>query len=115
MVRKRKTNLYELNEAYQKVLVWFFSFPQREIGLSDLAEALRISKTTANRVVKALEQEGFLKIEVIGRVWRISCSPNHIYNFSAVLKLFFWLNYHRADPFRSYKKRCCCPRTGGDG
>ena len=75
-----KTELMKLNEAYQKVLIWFFSFPYREIGLSDLAEALKISKATANLVVKELEKNEFLNIEVLGRVWRISCNPKHVYN-----------------------------------
>jgi len=75
-----KTELMKLNEAYQKVLIWFFSFPYKEIGLSNLAEALKISKATANLVVKDLEKDEFLKIEVLGRVWRISCNPKHFYN-----------------------------------
>ncbi len=74
--------IYELNEAYQKVLIWFYSYPDREIGLSDLAEAVGISKVTANRTVKILEDEGFLKKEVLGRIWRISCNQKHAYNYS---------------------------------
>ena len=77
-----KKTSYELNEAYQKVLIWFFSYPNREIGLSDLAEAVNISKKTANLVVTRLENEGFLKKEVIGRIWRISCNQTHAYNYS---------------------------------
>ena len=60
MIRKLKKTEAELNEAYQKVLIWFFSFPEKEMSLNDLSEALKISKTTANRVVKRLENEGFL-------------------------------------------------------
>jgi predicted DNA-binding transcriptional regulator len=83
MVKKlRKKELTELNEAYNKVLIWFFSFPDREMSLSDLSEALRISKTTTNRVVNQLVKEGFLNIEVLGRIWRISCIKDHPYNLS---------------------------------
>lgn len=78
----KKTEVMDLNEAYQKALVWFFSFPDREIGLSDLAEALNISKTTANRVITQLVDEHFLKLEIMGKLWRISCNKQHIYNFS---------------------------------
>ncbi len=78
----KKTRIYELNEAYQKVLQWFFSFPESEIGLSDLSEALKISKTTANRIVTQLSEEGFLGIKVMGRIWRISCNPEHEYNYT---------------------------------
>ena len=73
---------YELNEAYQKTLNWFFSYPNKEIGLSDLAETVNISKKTANLVVTKLEKEGFLKKDVIGRIWRISCNQTHAYNYS---------------------------------
>lgn len=78
---KKKTHL-ELNEAYNKVLHWFFSFPTRQIGLNDLSGELGISKTTAKSVVLMLKDEGFLILEVIGNAWRIYCNPEHNYNFT---------------------------------
>jgi len=80
--RLKRTELTELNEAYNKVLTWFFSFPDKEMSLNDLSEQLRISKTTANRVVKRLVEEEFLNFEELGRVWRITCNKQHTYNFS---------------------------------
>jgi predicted nucleotidyltransferase len=81
MIKKlKKSKVIELNEAYQKTLHWFFCFPEREIGLNDLSEALKISKTTAKRIVLQLMEEGFLKREIIGKLWRISCNQNHQYN-----------------------------------
>ena len=83
MGKKLKTRtLPELNEAYQKVMIWFFSFPLREIGLNDLAEAVSISKTTAKKIVETLVSEGFLKKDVLGKVWRITCNQKHLYNYS---------------------------------
>ena len=76
----KKLKITELNEAYQKVINWFFAFSTKEIGLSDLAEAVNISKTTANKVVNQLVQEGFLNLEVLGKIWRISCNQKHQYN-----------------------------------
>ena len=78
----KKTELMELNEAYLKTLHWFFSFPDKEIGLNDLSEALGIAKTTAKRTVLQLIEEGFLNREIIGKLWRISCNHNHLYNFT---------------------------------
>ena len=77
-----KSKIQDLNEAYLKVLHWYFSFPTEELSLTDLAKILSISKTTANRIVTLLEKEGFLVKKVLGRVWRISCNQQHIYNFS---------------------------------
>ncbi len=68
------------NEPYLKVMRWFFSFPERKIGLNDLIKEVRISKTTANKVIHKLEKEGFLIKEVIGKAWRISCNQKHEYN-----------------------------------
>src|SRR3989344_6532459 len=89
MIKKQQTEVVELkskfqdlNEAYQKVLLWFFSFPTQQTSLTDLADNLDISKTTANRIVTMLEKEGFLVKDVLGKVWRISCNQQHIYNFS---------------------------------
>ena len=68
--------------AFIKVLYWFFDFPNREMSLNDLSEEVGISKTTANRIVSQLEEIGFLKKEVLGRIWRIKCNPQHPYNLS---------------------------------
>ncbi|MBI4152761.1 nucleotidyltransferase domain-containing protein [Candidatus Woesearchaeota archaeon] len=79
----------ELNEAYQRVLSWFFSYPTREMNLSDLARRLKISKTTANRVVSRLVKEQFLLLKEFGRVWQISCNQRHIYNFTRKVAYHF--------------------------
>ncbi len=78
----KKIDLFEINEAYQKVLFWFFSYPNKEFSLNDLADQLKIAKTTARKVVEVLIAAEFLKNETVGRLWRISCRQDHIYNFS---------------------------------
>ena len=85
MAERIKVEDLNLNEAYNKVLLWFFSFPDKEIGLSDLAETTEISKKTANAVVSKLEKEEFLHKEVIGRVWRLSVNKNHVFLYSKKL------------------------------
>ncbi len=74
-----------LKEAYEKVMLWFFSFPQREIGLSDLSAELEISKTNAKLIVNQMVQENFLNKQEVGKAWRISCNINHIYTYSRKL------------------------------
>ena len=75
-----KVEMFELNEAYQKVLHWFFSFPDMETGLNDLASRLEISKNTAKRVVNDLIEEDFLNRKIYGKAWNITCNKNHQYN-----------------------------------
>lgn len=72
----------ELNEAYQKMMYWFFSYPNREIGLNDLSEELQISKTTAKKLVEIMEKEEFLIKKIYGKAWRIICNQSHPYNQS---------------------------------
>jgi len=84
MVKKlKKIELMELNEAYQKVLYWFFSFPNLETGLNNLSSDLKISKTTAKKIIEMLVKEGFLSKKVYGKTWRITCNLNHIYNMTS--------------------------------
>lgn len=80
--RLKKTEVQQFYQAYYKVLEWFFSFPIREIGLNDISGELQIAKTTAKRVVLQLVDEGFLKRETLGKVWRISCNQHHHYNIT---------------------------------
>ncbi len=70
----------EKSEAYQKILNFFFSFPNKEMGLNELVKETKISKTNANQIVHWVVKEGFLKKEIIGKSWRISNNFNHKYN-----------------------------------
>jgi predicted nucleotidyltransferase/biotin operon repressor len=72
--------LADFDEAYQKTLVWYYSFPNAELGLSDLAREVGMSKTTANKIVERLMKEGFLVRKVYGKTWSISCDKSHPYN-----------------------------------
>ncbi|PIN86627.1 hypothetical protein COV19_03870 [Candidatus Woesearchaeota archaeon CG10_big_fil_rev_8_21_14_0_10_44_13] len=74
--------MIKLSEAYQKVLYWFFSFPEAETGLNDLSSNLEISKTTAKKIINMFVEEGFLIKKIYGKTWRITCNKNHIYNFT---------------------------------
>lgn len=96
LLQIKRAELFELREAYLKAIYWFFSFPQSEIGLNDLSEALSISKTTAKRVVLQLMEEGFLKRDIIGKVWRISCDPSHHYNYTRKIAYNLTLIYESA-------------------
>ncbi|NOZ81098.1 MAG: nucleotidyltransferase domain-containing protein [DPANN group archaeon] len=80
--RLENVGLVELNEAYNKVLSWFFSFPETEAGLNDLAEYLKISKTTAKKIVERMVEEEFLIKKVYGKAWRIACNRSHPYNYT---------------------------------
>ena len=83
MIKKlQKVDIIKLNEAYQKVLYWFFSFPNMETGLNDLSSELKIAKTTAKSVVNLLVDEGFLIKKIYGKAWRITCNLEHPYNLT---------------------------------
>jgi|SRR3989344_4613624 len=63
-------------ESCQKVLHWFFCFPNDEKGLTELAKELKISKTTANKTVSKLVKKELLKKQVISNLWRIKANNN---------------------------------------
>lgn len=79
-IKFKKMKSLELNEAYKKIMFWYFSNPKQEVSLNDLTKLANISKTTANRTVSRLEKEGFLKLNRIGGLWRITCNQSHPYN-----------------------------------
>ena len=88
MDKQKKLKISKISEhifrkeaaAFMKVVYWFFAHPDREISLNDLTKNVSISKSTANKIVTKLVKEGFLKKEVLGKVWRISCGISHPYN-----------------------------------
>mgnify|MGYP001608510950 CR=1 FL=1 len=73
------TTLYDLERAYEKILAWFYAYPQDEFSLNDLAKALDIAKASANTIVSKLKEDGFLENKVLGRLWRIKANPKHPY------------------------------------
>ena len=73
----RKLGPLEFSEAYEKILQWFFSYPQIKIGLNDLSTELKISKTTARRIVMEFIAAGILSKEIFGNVWQITFNPSH--------------------------------------
>ena len=75
-----KASLLELSETYRRVLYYFFDYPNTAIGLNDLAESVRASKTSAREAVLLLEKHGYVKKEVIGNAWRLTANaPNEFY------------------------------------
>ena len=75
----KKINLEMLSTAYNKILNYFFSFPSQAIGLNDLSQMTKISKTSAKKAVLRLEKEKFLNREEIGKTWRITANSSHTY------------------------------------
>ena len=80
IITLRKVTREEISGAYNKVMQWFFAYPNAEMSLSDISERLRIAKTTANRIIGLLVKEGFLLKKVAGKTWRLSCNQQHPYN-----------------------------------
>ena len=93
MKKQNKIEKAELNESYNKVLQWFFSYPSLPISLSELAKELSISKKTANKIVLGLIEENFLIKEEIGRTWRITCNIKHLYNLTRKISYNLLLVY----------------------
>ncbi len=72
-------DLDRLERAYNKILEWFFAFPEKEVSLNDVAEQLQIAKTTANLVITQLVKDGFLTVSILGKLWRIKANQQHIW------------------------------------
>lgn len=69
----------ELERAYEKGLVYFYAFPRRTIGLTELSKSIKSSKTATKQAVETLVQEGFLIKEVAGKAWILSTNQKHHY------------------------------------
>ena len=82
MKKINKVEAIELGDAYNKIMQWFFAYPTIPITLTELAKEVSVSKKSASAVVFQLIEEGFLVKEEIGKSWRISSNPKHIYNFT---------------------------------
>ena len=101
---------YEDEDAYTKVLYWFFAYPTKEVSLNDLVEAVNISKTSANKAVNRLAEEGFLHVKPLGRLWRITCDQEHPYNITHKVPFNLQMVY-RAGILEEIRKHIPNPRA----
>src|SRR3989338_6230755 len=79
-IKLEKSQLLDINDPYRKVMHWFFAHPTREASLNEIVKQVKISKTTANRVISRLKKEEFLNIKTLGKICRISCNQEHEFN-----------------------------------
>jgi hypothetical protein len=77
--RFRPLELPVFNEAYQRILLWFFAFPNRAVSLTDLCVQTKTSKTAGKAVVSRLEKDGFVTKKVVGKAWELSVVPGHAF------------------------------------
>ena len=101
---------YEEEDAYTKVLYWFFAYPTKEVSLNNLVEAVNISKTSANKAVRRLVEEGFLRLKQLGRLWRITCNQEHEYNLTRKIP-FNLQTVYQAGILEEVRKRIPNPRA----
>ena len=92
--KKQDIEFLKESDALLRILYWFFAFPTREISLNDLSKSVGVSKTTANRIVTNFIEQGFLKKEVLGKIWRISCDLNHPLNTTMKISYNLTLIYN---------------------
>lgn len=66
-------------EVHRKILAYFFSFPEKSIGLNELSKAVKSSKTAVKNSVVKLIQEDFLRKQEVGNAWQISMNQQNSY------------------------------------
>ncbi len=69
-----------LTKNEEKVAQWFFDNPNTGINLNSLLNHLPMSKTTLTNSVNSLVEKSFLKKEILGKTYRLTCNKDHKYN-----------------------------------
>jgi len=77
-----KPNLYRkllIQTGMQKVTELFFSFPEKEFSLSDIAKETCVAKANLGSIFNNLEQTNFLNIEKLSKIWRIRANRSNLH------------------------------------
>ncbi len=74
-----KVKYTEFERTYERILEWFFSYPQEETSLSDLCTHADVSRTTGRTIVLHLQKKGFLEVRPLGKTWKIRANSEHEY------------------------------------
>ncbi len=66
-----------IQTGIQKVTELFFTFPEKEFSLSDIAKETGVAKANLGDILDSLEKIGFLTIEKLSKIWRIRATRSH--------------------------------------
>lgn len=67
----------EQERAYNKCLAWFFAFPTKKIGLTELSKLIKSSKTGTKQAVETLIKKEYVIREIIGKAWTLISNQNN--------------------------------------
>ena len=70
IVHKKYLKFYE-ETARNRVLKVLFRFPDKEFSLSDLAKEAGAAKANIGKILKELQEIGFIEITKLSKIWRI--------------------------------------------
>ncbi|MBI3051615.1 MarR family transcriptional regulator [Candidatus Woesearchaeota archaeon] len=88
-------------ESIERLLQYLYTFPEREMSLSDLSKETGISKSTVSRLIGILQEAGIIEVIKLNTIHRIKANLNEFsytkrkiaYNLSIVYEsgLVEWL------------------------
>ncbi len=72
-----KEQMFYIETARQKVLQLFYTFPDKEFSLSDIAKEAGVAKANLGVILASLESVGLIKIEKLTKIWRIKANQEN--------------------------------------
>lgn len=73
----KERRLY-IETARQKVLQLFYTFPDKEFSLSDIAKEAGVSKANLGAILISLASIDFIKIEKLTKIWRVKANQESL-------------------------------------
>ncbi len=83
---KKEQSLY-IETGRQKVLAVLFTYPEREFGLSELAQIAGVRKANIGKMLDHFQKRGLVDIEKLRKIWRIRANQKNPYFIRE--KIFF--------------------------
>lgn len=72
-----KEQMFYIETARQKVIQLFYTFPDKEFSLSDIAKEAGVAKANLGVILVSLESAGLIKIEKLTKIWRIKANQEN--------------------------------------
>ena len=72
-----KEQMLYIETARQKILQLFYTFPDKEFSLSDIAREARVAKANLGVILVSLERIGLIKIEKLTKIFRIRANQEN--------------------------------------
>ena len=87
----KRYDKYYIESAHQRVIQLFFTYPEKEFSLSEIAKEAKVKKSNIGKILNELHKQDFIDIIKLKTIWQVKANKDEL-NFIK-FKIIYNLNF----------------------